>query len=98
MIYQVREGGAVPVRVPQHRWPGVGGPPLWVFRALEANAEGGFVKAECPLYDSRTHGLTGLLGAPYTLHVASGTLCESHPGGSEGRPKIHDSNQGLLLG
>ena len=35
-----------------------------VFRALEANAEGGFVKAECPLYDSRTHGLTCLLGAP----------------------------------
>ena len=64
MIYQVREGGAVPVRVPQHRWPGVGGLPLWVFRALEANAEGGFVKAECPLYDSRTHGLTCLLGAP----------------------------------
>ena len=38
-----------------------------VFRALEANAEGGFVKAECPLYDSRTPWANVPAGSPLIL-------------------------------
>ena len=69
------------------------------FRALEANAEGGFVKAECPLYDSRTHGLTCLLGAPlYSARCFGHTVRVSPRRFRKGGPRSMIRTRVLLLG